>query len=115
MHEMSLAGGVLLLVEQAAAREGFRRVTRLRLAVGKLSGVEVDALRFALEAIAAGTCFAGAAIEIDEPEGEAWCMPCGKLTPLKDRGDACVHCGGWQLQPTGGTELRVVDLLVDDG
>jgi len=115
MHEASLAGGVLRLVEDAAAREGFRRVTLLRLAVGKLSGVEVDALRFALEAIAPGTCLAGAAIAIDEPAGEAWCMPCGKLTPLKERGDACVHCGGYQLQPTGGTELRVVELLVDDG
>jgi hydrogenase nickel incorporation protein HypA/HybF len=30
------------------------------------------------------------------------------------RGDACPGCGGYQLQPTGGTELQVVDLLVDD-
>jgi hydrogenase nickel incorporation protein HypA/HybF len=114
MHEMSLAGGVLRLVEDAAAREGFERVSRLRLEIGKLSGVEVEALRFALDAIAPGTCLAGAAIEIDEPPGQAWCMPCGRLTPIKERGDACVHCGGYQLQATGGTELRVVDLLVDD-
>ena len=114
MHEMSLAGGVLRLVEEAAAREGFERVNRLKLEVGKLSGVEVEALRFALSAIAPGTCLEGAAIEIDEPPGEAWCMPCGRLTPIKERGDACVHCGGYQLQATGGTELRVVDLLVDE-
>ena len=114
MHEMSLAGGVLRLVEEAAMREGFGRVSVLRLEVGKLSGVEVAALRFALGAIAPGTCLAGATIEIDEPPGQAWCMPSGRLTPIKERGDACVHCGGYQLQATGGTELRVVDLLVDE-
>lgn len=114
MHELSLAGGVLDLVEQAAAREGFRRVSVLRLQVGKLAGVEIESLRFALESIAPGTCLAGARIEIDEPPGQAWCMTCSKLTSIKERGDACAHCGGFQLQPTGGTELRVVDLLVDD-
>jgi hydrogenase nickel incorporation protein HypA/HybF len=114
MHEMSLAGGVLDLVEQAARREGFRRVTTLRLEVGKLSGVEIESLRFALESIAPGTCLEGAAIEIDEPPGQAWCMTCSRLISIKERGDACGHCGGFQLQPTGGTELRVVELLVDD-
>ena len=30
------------------------------------------------------------------------------------RGDACAHCGGYRLQPTGGTELRVIDMQVED-
>lgn len=114
MHEMSLAGGVLDLIENSAAREGFARVTRLRLRVGKLSGVEIESLRFALDAIAPGTCLEGAAIDIDEPPGEAWCMKCVRLTTLKNRGDACEHCGGFQLQATAGSELSVVDLLVED-
>jgi hydrogenase nickel incorporation protein HypA/HybF len=32
---------------------------------------------------------------------------------ITSRLDACPHCGGFQLQPTGGTELRVVDLQVE--
>lgn len=114
MHELSLAGGVLRLVEQAAQREGFRRVQRLALEAGALSGVEVRALRFALDALAPGTCLAGAQIDIDEPPGRAWCMPCGADVALAARGDACPRCGGYQLQPVGGTELRVVELLVHD-
>jgi hydrogenase nickel incorporation protein HypA/HybF len=114
MHEMSLAGGVLALVEQAARREGFSRVQRLALEAGALSGVEVRALRFALDALAPGSCLDGAQIDIDEPPGRAWCMPCGQNVPLAVRGDACPHCGGYQLQPVSGMELRVVDLLVHD-
>jgi hydrogenase nickel incorporation protein HypA/HybF len=26
----------------------------------------------------------------------------------------CGRCGGYWLQPNGGTELRIVDMLVDD-
>ncbi len=114
MHELSLAGGVLRLVEQAAAREGFRRVQRLVLEAGALSGVEVRSLRFALESLAAGTCLQGCLIQIDEPPGQAWCMGCSHSVPLAARGQACPRCGSHQLQATGGTELRVRELLVDD-
>ncbi|MBT9598275.1 MAG: hydrogenase maturation nickel metallochaperone HypA [Vitreoscilla sp.] len=114
MHEMSLAGGILRLVEQAAERERFDRVTRLHLEAGRFSGVEVRALRFALDAIAPGTCLDGAAIEIDEPPGRAWCLKCDASVDLDERADPCPQCGGHRLQPTGGTELRVIDILVND-
>lgn len=114
MHELSLAGGILRIVEQAAERERFARVTRLTLEVGKLAGVEVEALRFALGAIAPGTPLDDAAVEIVEPEGQARCFDCGGLTAIKERGDPCRHCGGWRLDPVGGAGFRVLDLLVED-
>lgn len=114
MHEASLAGGILQLVEDAARREGFRRVTRLRLQAGQLAGVEPRALRFALEALAPGTCLQDACFEIEEPPGQAWCLPCGLSVAIAQRGEACPHCGHYQLQPTGGTELKVLDMLVED-
>ncbi|MEZ5646046.1 MAG: hydrogenase maturation nickel metallochaperone HypA [Burkholderiaceae bacterium] len=112
MHEASLAGGVLQLVEDTARREGFARLIELRLEAGQLAGVDVRALRFALESLAPGTLLQGAHIEIDEPPGQAWCLPCGQSVTLAQRGDACPVCGGYQLQPTGGMELRVVDMRV---
>jgi len=114
MHEASLAGGILKLVEDSARREGFRRVTVLRLEVGKLAGVELRALRFALEAIAPGTALDGARLEFEAPEGQAWCLECSQRVPLAARGMACTACGSYRLQPTGGTELRVIDMLVAD-
>jgi hydrogenase nickel incorporation protein HypA/HybF len=114
MHEASLAGGVLQLVEDTAAREGFRRVLALRLEAGQLAGVDARALRFALESLAPGTLLHGAAIEIEEPPGAAWCLGCGQSVALAQRGDPCPACGSYQLQATGGTELRVLDMRVAD-
>lgn len=114
MHEASLAGGILKLVEDSALREGFARVTMLRIEAGCLAGVEARALRFALEALAPGTCLNGTVIEIDEPAGQAWCMGCCATVAIAQRGDGCPTCGGYQWQATGGTELRVVEMLVED-
>ncbi len=114
MHEASLAGGVLQLVEDTARREGFARLIELRLEAGQLAGVDVRALRFALESLAPGTLLEGAQIEIEEPPGQAWCLPCGQTVAIAQRGDACPLCGGYQLQATGGMELRVVDMKVSD-
>lgn len=114
MHELSLAGGILRVVEDAAARERFRRVAQLHLEAGALSGVDLHALRFALEAIAPGSLLEGAEIRIDAPPGSAWCLACGTTVEIQSRADPCPLCGGHQLQPTGGTELRVVDLIVHD-
>lgn len=114
MHEASLAGGVLQLVEDTAAREGFTRLLALRLEAGQLAGVDVRALSFALEALAPGTLLDGARIEIDEPAGQAWCLACSQTVAIAQRGDACPSCGGFHLQPTGGAELRVLDMQVSD-
>jgi len=114
MHEASLAGGVLQLVEDTARREGFARLIELRLEAGQLAGVDVRALRFALESLAPGTLLEGAQIEIEEPPGQAWCLPCGQTVAIAQRGDACPVCGGYLLQATGGMELRVVDMKVSD-
>lgn len=114
MHEMSLAGGILRVVEDAAARERFRRVKRLALEAGALAGVEVRALRFALEAIAPGTVLEGAEVDIAEPPGMAWCMPCGETVEIAARSEPCPRCGRFQLTPTGGTELKVRELIVHE-
>lgn len=112
MHELSLAGGILRVLEQTRERDPFERVTQLRLEVGALAGVEIEALRFALNAIAPNSLLAGADIEIDTPPGQAWCLPCSQNIEISSRLDACPRCGSHQIQPTGGTELRVVDMQV---
>lgn len=114
MHELSLAAGILRMVEDAAASDYFKRVTTLRLACGALAGVQVQALRFALDAITPGTCLEGAQIDIDEPPGRAWCAHCDTEVHLDNRIDPCPRCGGYPVKVTGGCELRVLDLLVLD-
>jgi len=114
MHELSLAESVLDIVEQAVRAQRVERVHTLRLSVPALAGVEVSALRFALEALAPGTPIEAARIQIDEPPGQAWCADCAREVELRDRLDPCPACGGTRLRVVGGTAMRVVELLVPE-
>jgi len=114
MHELSLADGILRMVQAAAAREQVTQVAVLRLEAGALAGVEVEALRFALDAIRPGTCLASARIEIEEPPGRAWCAGCAAEVRIDSRADLCPRCSAGPLRVLGGDRLRVIDLLVLD-
>ena len=111
MHEMSIAESVLGIVEESARREGFGRVKEVRLEIGRLAAVEVEALRFCFDAVVRGSVAEGARLEIDETPGSAWCFGCSASVPVSVRGDPCPACGGFQLQVNGGTEMRVKELL----
>jgi len=113
MHEMSLASGVIGLLEEAARREGFSRVKTVWLEIGALACVEPEALAFCFESVARGSLAEGAGLEIVHRPGEGWCMPCGRTVELAARFAECPVCGTGQVQVTGGEQMRVMELSVE--
>ena len=112
MHEMSLCEGILQVVEDVAARDGFSSVKRVRLEIGKFAGVEPDALRFGFDVVMRGSIADGAALEILECPGEAFCFDCCENVTIEGRLDPCPKCGGARLTPTGGDQMKIKDLEV---
>jgi hydrogenase nickel incorporation protein HypA/HybF len=110
---MSLAEGVLQIVEDAARVQGFSRVRLVRLEVGRLANVEPEALRFCFDAVTRGSLAEGAGLDIVDTPGAGWCMQCSDSVPVAALYDACPRCGSFQVQVTAGTEMRVKELEVD--
>ena len=113
MHEMSLAEGVLQLVEDTARREQASRVKLVVLEIGKLSSVAPEALSFCFEAVTRGSIADGAALEIVDVPGAGWCVQCAATVPIAERYGECPVCGSHQVQPTGGTEMRVREIGIE--
>lgn len=113
MHEMSLAEGVLQIVEDTARRENAGRVKLVVLEIGRLSSVEPEAIRFCFEAVTHGSVAQGAALEILDVPGAGWCMLCAETVPMEDRYGGCPKCGSYQVQATGGTEMRVKEIEIE--
>lgn len=113
MHELSIAEGILEIVERTARANDVKRVKTVRVSIGELAGVDVPSLEFAWESVRKGGPAAGARLEIERPEGRAWCLDCEDTVPLKRYGDPCPKCGGYKLAATGGTDMRVVDIVED--
>ena len=113
MHEMSLAEGIVQLVEETASAQGFSRVKTVFVEIGRLSAVEAEALAFCFEAATRGSLAEGAQLSIIHVPGAGVCSACGKEVAMETLYDPCAACGEYGVRVTGGTEMRVKELEVE--
>jgi len=113
MHEMSLAEGILRILEENSRTQAYTRVKGVWLEIGRLSHVEPESLRFCFGAVTRDTLADGARLEMIMVDGSGWCHDCGKTVAVESHYDACPHCGGYKVEATGGTEMRVKELEVE--
>ncbi len=114
MHELTMAAGILDIVQQNVAAADARRVRAVRVRVGDMAGVVPDSLEFCFEAIVADTPYAAAFLAIDRVPALATCGECGCLTELARPELVCPACGAIGLALQSGEELQVVDVELDD-
>jgi len=103
MHELAITRNIVAIVGEAA--QG-RRVTRVTLEIGKLSGVMAEAIAFCFEAVVAGTPLGDAALDIRAIEGRGQCRECGAEFVAKTLFAAC-PCGSRHVQRLAGEELKI--------
>ena len=112
MHELSIAQSILDLIEEHAASDGFTTVHRLELEVGALSGIELDALTFALDAVRPSSRLADAGISVTVIEADGRCVACGATFRMRETFTPCPQCGSGRIDAHGGTDLRIRNLHV---
>ncbi|ADN77350.1 hydrogenase nickel insertion protein HypA [Ferrimonas balearica DSM 9799] len=111
MHEMSLAEGILQIVQDQAGNSP--RVHSVTLSVGELAGVELDALRFCFDVVTRDSAAQDAILEIETVPGSAFCFDCLAQVPLARRGNPCPRCEGHSLTVVGGDQMKVKYLEID--
>lgn len=115
MHELAYAGQILSFVECEALKHQARKVSLVRLKMGKYSGLDKDSLSFCLEAISAGTMMESARIEIENIEPEFTCQSCRQVFCSGEAAFVCPICGN-EAKLSSGTEIYIqeVELELDD-
>ncbi|WP_299179424.1 hydrogenase maturation nickel metallochaperone HypA [uncultured Neptuniibacter sp.] len=113
MHEMSIAEGIVQVLEEQSATQNYTRVKTVWLEIGPLAMIEAEALIFCFDAVTRDTLAEGAVLKIIDIEGEAFCMQCLKNVAITQRYDCCSLCGSHQLQVTQGDEMRIKELEVE--
>lgn len=112
MHELSIAEGVLQVVEAQLTASGATRVHTLTLAVGALSGVVPEALRFAWSAVARGTACEGATLLIEEVPVACYCIACACEFPARAGDYTCPTCAAVSSEVRRGRELQLMRMEV---
>lgn len=113
MHEMSLAENVRQIIEDAAHRQGFKRVRTVWLEIGQLACVEKEAMRFCFDAAMRGSIAEQARLEIVETAGQGRCEKCAQNFPLAALYEVCPECGSYDVKVIGGDGMRVKELEVE--
>jgi hydrogenase nickel incorporation protein HypA/HybF len=115
MHELSIADALIEQVQRELHRAGQSgRVVRLELAIGRLSGVHSDALRFAFELICKGTAVEGAELAITEPKAVCSCRACGGREEIDDLVCQCPNCESPDIAIEEGRDLLLQSIEVAD-
>ena len=107
MHEVAIMSEALRMAEEAAISAGAKRILKLRLRVGALSGVVPESLRFAFDVVSSGTLAEGAALEIDEVPAACWCATCQGEFECGDIFNECPRCHDPSGELRRGRELDI--------
>lgn len=108
MHELSITQSIVSTVVERM-REA--RICRVRVEVGKLSGIVPDSLQFCFEMASAGTTLEGARLEIIEPPGKGRCRDCGAEFETVEPLPLC-DCGSADVELLTGQQLRIREVEV---
>jgi len=112
MHEVSLAQDILAISLESLKNRPFETVVAVNLKIGPVSGVDPEALRFALAVVTENTPLAGAELRIETPPLRLECRDCRQQYAGDDFAFSCPACGSDRIQLISGDEMEVVNLEI---
>ena len=113
MHELSLAMSVREIVEDAAEKNGSKKVNEVNIIVGEFSSVSVDALEFAMEVAKKGSVFENAKINIKSAKTILTCSQCNSETTMEDYIFKCSTCGSTSVRIISGDRMYVESIDIE--
>jgi hydrogenase nickel incorporation protein HypA/HybF len=119
MHEVSIALNIIKIageeLEKANARLPARQglgIKKIHLSIGKLSGVVIESLRFALDVSKKDGPLFNSDITIDEVPAKMKCQSCGHEFEAEDFYITCPKCNEYHLEVLTGKELIIKSLTI---
>jgi hydrogenase nickel incorporation protein HypA/HybF len=111
VHELSIATSIYESCRAILGRHGGGRLASVRVAVGELSAVEPELLRYAWEALLSASPDRGCPLEVEWRPARQWCAACAEDTQRAPGSwlRVCPRCGE-PLSLEGGDELEVMQL-----
>jgi len=114
MHEFSIVSSLMLLIEEQAKIHNAKKVTKVVVGIGKLSGVEPDLLKIAFDTFKEKTICEDAELVMEIEDITLRCRECGKETVLGERlTRKCPFCGSLNTEIIRGQDLYLKSLEME--
>jgi len=113
MHELTIAQNILEIAGETLAGCEYSKVVKVQIELGELSGVDEQALLFALECLTPKTVLENAGIEVNRIEARMRCRACSHEFRPSEIFDICPSCGSPGADIVAGKELSVKSLTLE--
>lgn len=111
MHELSIAHALIDLAREHVPEHA--RVRTVRVRVGPLQAIDDDAMQFAWSAATESTVMQGSQLALEHLPWILNCLECGRRWRSENWSAPCT-CGSANVDPTGGDELTLLSIDIDD-
>ena len=112
MHEQSIVASLLSMALEDAKKNNARRIVRIKLVVGELTGVEKDAVTFYFGFMAKDTLANGASLEFYYTKAQLRCRDCDIIFPRDTLKFNCPECNKKAVEIVGGRELYIESMEI---
>ena len=113
MHEYSIVQSLIDLAEENAKKHNAKKVTKIEVKVGVLSGVEIPLLQTAFDTFKEGTICNDALFNIISQPIIIKCKECKKENQLKKNEYVCPECSSQNLEVLDGEDMYLMSLELD--
>jgi hydrogenase nickel incorporation protein HypA/HybF len=113
MHELSITMSILEIVEENAKTLNAKIVHEIEIDIGELSGVDFDAMEFAMEHAQKPEMMQNVKFVINRIPARAKCNNCEHEFELSDYYTAFPKCKHFEHEIFQGKELKVKSIKID--
>jgi hydrogenase nickel incorporation protein HypA/HybF len=107
LHELAICQALAARLEALECPRG-TVVSRVRISVGALSGVDPALLAHAYPFACAGGVAEGSRLDIEQPPVRVRCRGCGSESAVPPNRLLCGACGDWRTELVSGNELLLL-------
>lgn len=114
MHELSIAQEIFSIIQQNVETDNLVSVKNVKVKIGKLSSILPASLLFCFDAIKTDTPLKNTELIIIHIPILIECFDCKTISEIEPPVFSCPKCGNANIKMTGGSELLVEEIELND-
>lgn len=113
MHELAITQSMFELVKKKGDSVGAKRIRKINLVIGELTGFVHEYMRFYFNFLSKGTIAEGAEFNVKSIPATGRCRNCDTEVKIEELGWTCPRCSSNSIELVAGKELFVESIEVD--
>ena len=113
VHEMSVATGIINVLDAKLGQLGSCKLTAVEVAVGELSGIAEDSLRFAVDSLLADKGYADVQLRLRRSPAVFGCAECNWKGQIETFSLHCPQCNAGEMEIINGQDVVLERIEVE--